>query len=166
MNGSTSETDTQGDSPLASAELTASGCVVASRNRHMTKKFEVLTDSLTERHRSNCGEMSERPPTPHRREQRRPSKILGHQPPATPVLAQRARVGFQVADALAYATAGFAPGHQARQRCSISRAVWVTDFGLAKAIEEDLTNTGDVLGTLRYMARAVHGAMRRSRRRV
>ncbi len=31
--------------------------------------------------------------------------------------------------------------------------VWVTDFGLAKTLEaEDLTSTGDVLGTIRYMA--------------
>ena len=31
--------------------------------------------------------------------------------------------------------------------------VWVTDFGLAKASDgEDLTHTGDVVGTLRYMA--------------
>ncbi len=31
--------------------------------------------------------------------------------------------------------------------------VWVTDFGLAKAADQqDLTHTGDVLGTLRYMA--------------
>jgi hypothetical protein len=31
--------------------------------------------------------------------------------------------------------------------------VWVTDFGLAKASDQkDLTQTGDVLGTLRYMA--------------
>lgn len=31
--------------------------------------------------------------------------------------------------------------------------VWVTDFGLAKAVgTDDLTNTGDVLGTLAYMA--------------
>ena len=32
-------------------------------------------------------------------------------------------------------------------------SVWVTDFGLAKADDQqDLTQTGDVLGTLRYMA--------------
>src|SRR5262249_60299089 len=31
--------------------------------------------------------------------------------------------------------------------------VWVADFGLAKASEgEDLTHTGDVVGTLRYLA--------------
>src|SRR5262249_61766519 len=31
-------------------------------------------------------------------------------------------------------------------------AVWVTDFGLAKADDsEDLTHTGDLLGTVRYM---------------
>lgn len=31
--------------------------------------------------------------------------------------------------------------------------VWITDFGLAKSIEQDdLTNTGDLIGTLRYMA--------------
>ena len=31
--------------------------------------------------------------------------------------------------------------------------VWVTDFGLAKAADQaDLTHTGDIVGTLRYMA--------------
>ena len=30
--------------------------------------------------------------------------------------------------------------------------VWITDFGLAKADDDDLTATGDILGTLRYMA--------------
>ena len=30
--------------------------------------------------------------------------------------------------------------------------VWITDFGLAKTEDEGLTNPGDILGTLRYMA--------------
>ena len=30
--------------------------------------------------------------------------------------------------------------------------VWVTDFGLAKASDDGLTETGDILGTVRYMA--------------
>ena len=30
--------------------------------------------------------------------------------------------------------------------------VWITDFGLAKGDDEGLTHTGDILGTLRYMA--------------
>ncbi|MCA9153070.1 MAG: protein kinase, partial [Planctomycetales bacterium] len=30
--------------------------------------------------------------------------------------------------------------------------IWVSDFGLAKDESEDLTHTGDIIGTLRYMA--------------
>jgi serine/threonine protein kinase len=30
--------------------------------------------------------------------------------------------------------------------------VWITDFGLAKTEDDGLTNTGDIVGTLRYMA--------------
>ena len=30
--------------------------------------------------------------------------------------------------------------------------IWITDFGLAKADDDGLTHTGDVIGTLRYMA--------------
>ena len=29
---------------------------------------------------------------------------------------------------------------------------WITDFGLAKASDDGLTQTGDILGTVRYMA--------------
>ena len=67
-----------------------------------------------------------------------------------------ARVGVQVAEALAYA-------HQqgivhrdikpSNLLLDTQGTVWVTDFGLAKAEGTDeLTSPGDLLGTLRYMA--------------
>ena len=67
-----------------------------------------------------------------------------------------ARVGLQVADALAYAHAqgilhrDIKPSNLLLDQTG---TVWITDFGLAKAQDQrDLTQTGDVIGTLRYMA--------------
>jgi serine/threonine protein kinase len=67
-----------------------------------------------------------------------------------------ARIGIQAAEALAYAHA------QGTLHCDIKPAnllvdrhgvVWITDFGVAKAMQfEDLTRTGDVTGTLQYIA--------------
>jgi WD40 repeat protein/serine/threonine protein kinase len=68
-----------------------------------------------------------------------------------------ARVGVQVADALAHA-AGQGVLHRDIKPSNLllddTGNVWVTDFGLAKAASDsdDLTLTGDVVGTLRYMA--------------
>jgi eukaryotic-like serine/threonine-protein kinase len=66
-----------------------------------------------------------------------------------------ARLGHQVADALAYAH-GRGIIHRDIKPSNLlldtAGAVWVTDFGLAKTEEAGITRTGDLLGTLRYMA--------------
>jgi WD40 repeat protein/serine/threonine protein kinase/tetratricopeptide (TPR) repeat protein len=67
-----------------------------------------------------------------------------------------ARIGVQVAGALAYA-AGQGVLHRDVKPSNLlldeKGNVWITDFGLAKADDDDnLTQTGDIVGTLRYMA--------------
>jgi serine/threonine protein kinase/WD40 repeat protein len=67
-----------------------------------------------------------------------------------------ARVGVQVAEALGYAhKQGILHRDIKPSNLLLDRqgTVWVTDFGLAKAEDGgDLTNTGEIVGTLRFMA--------------
>jgi WD40 repeat protein/serine/threonine protein kinase len=67
-----------------------------------------------------------------------------------------ARVGMQVADALAHAASQGILHRDIKPSNLLlddTGNVWVTDFGLAKADDGDnLTHTGDIVGTLRYLA--------------
>lgn len=66
-----------------------------------------------------------------------------------------ARIGLQVAEALAYAH-GQRVLHRDIKPSNLlldhRGTAWVTDFGLAKEEGDDVTAAGDIVGTLRYMA--------------
>jgi serine/threonine protein kinase/formylglycine-generating enzyme required for sulfatase activity len=66
-----------------------------------------------------------------------------------------ASIALQVAEALAYAHSRGIIHRDIKPSNLLldgQGVVWVTDFGLAKIEEEELTRSGDFLGTLRYMA--------------
>ena len=66
-----------------------------------------------------------------------------------------AQIGRQAAQGLAYAhSRGIVHRDIKPSNLLLDTAgvVWITDFGLAKAEDDGLTATGDILGTIRYMA--------------
>ncbi len=66
-----------------------------------------------------------------------------------------ARIGVQVAEALAYAH-GKGVYHRDIKPSNLlldaQGTVWITDFGLARHVEDGTLSRGDIVGTLRYMA--------------
>ena len=72
-----------------------------------------------------------------------------------PFFRSAAEIGRQVAQGLAYAHArgiihrDIKPSNLLLDSAGV---VWIADFGLAKAEDDGLTATGDILGTIRYMA--------------
>jgi serine/threonine protein kinase len=84
------------------------------------------------------------------------AESLARSDPDRTIFRSVARIGLQVAEALEYANRQGILHRDVKPSNLLldpKGNVWVADFGLAKASDtEDLTHSGDIIGTVRYMA--------------
>jgi WD40 repeat protein len=143
-------TDEPGSS--ATSAPSATGLVV-------TERFDLDASSARERGRTNA----ENPPSPRVPEASSSAVLPGGKHVSEvdtsgrrqPFFRSVAQIGRQAAQGLAHAHArgivhrDIKPSNLLLDTAGV---VWITDFGLAKAEDDGLTATGDILGTLRYLA--------------
>ena len=133
---------------------------VLLRGTHKDQSIQPTTDSTSERLRSEDHLTESVATAEPSRESLTATEDDAHQS-KLPVISMKywrsvARIGAAVADALHYSHQhgvlhrDIKPSNLLLDRQGV---VWVTDFGLARhEDQEGITNTGDIVGTLRYMA--------------